>query len=92
MAFNDQGNGKSPWESKQNQPPDLDQIVDEWQKRFNQLFGGGGKPGGGVGPEDDAAFACVASAKEPSVPRCCLFPASNEAKRGLGEERGISAP
>ena len=46
MAFNDQGNGKSPWESKQNQPPDLDQIVDEWQKRFNQLFGGGGKPGG----------------------------------------------
>ena len=46
MAFNDQGNGKSPWESKQNQPPDLDQIVDEWQKRFNQLFGGGGKSGG----------------------------------------------
>lgn len=32
-------NGKSPWDSK-DQPPDLDQIVDEWQKRFNTLFGG----------------------------------------------------
>lgn len=40
MAFNDQGNGKSPWDPNKNQPPDLDQIVDEWQKRFNQLFGG----------------------------------------------------
>ena len=39
MAFNDQGNGKSPWDSNKDQPPDLDQIVDEWQKRFNQLFG-----------------------------------------------------
>ena len=45
MAFNDQGNGKSPWDSNKGQPPDLDQIVDEWQKRFNQLFGG--KSGGG---------------------------------------------
>ena len=40
MAFNDQGNGKSPWDSSKNQPPDLDQIVEEWQKRFNKLFGG----------------------------------------------------
>ena len=32
-------NGKSPWDSK-DQPPDLDQIVEEWQKRFNTLFGG----------------------------------------------------
>ena len=32
-------NGKSPWDS-QDQPPDLDQIVEEWQKRFNTLFGG----------------------------------------------------
>ena len=31
MAFNDQGNGKSPWDSNKDQPPDLDQIVDEWQ-------------------------------------------------------------
>ena len=48
MAFNDQGNGKNPWDSSKNQPPDLDQIVDEWQKRFNKLFGGnsgsGNKP------------------------------------------------
>ena len=39
MAFNDQNNGKSPWDPKQ-QPPDLDQIVEEWQKKFNTLFGG----------------------------------------------------
>ena len=32
-------NGKSPWDPK-DQPPDLDQIVEEWQKRFNTLFGG----------------------------------------------------
>ena len=44
MAFNDQGNGKSPWDANNGQPPDLDQIVAEWQKRFNKLFGG--KPGG----------------------------------------------
>jgi len=50
MAFNDQGNGKSPWDSSKNQPPDLDQIVEEWQKRFNKLFGGksgSGKSGSG---------------------------------------------
>ena len=39
MAWNDQGNGKSPWDPNKNQPPDLDQIVEEWQKRFNKLFG-----------------------------------------------------
>ena len=27
-------NGKSPWDPK-DQPPDLDQIVEEWQKKFN---------------------------------------------------------
>ena len=47
MAFNDQGNGKSPWDSNKDQPPDLDQIVDEWQKRFNQLFGAKSGSGGG---------------------------------------------
>ena len=38
-------NGKSPWDPK-DQPPDLDQIVEEWQKRFNTLFGGSGKSNG----------------------------------------------
>ena len=39
MAWDDQGNGKSPWDPNKGQPPDLDQIVEEWQKRFNKLFG-----------------------------------------------------
>ena len=38
-------NGKSPWDPK-DQPPDLDQIVEEWQKKFNTLFGGSGKSNG----------------------------------------------
>ena len=39
MAWDDQSNGKSPWDPNKGQPPDLDQIVEEWQKRFNKLFG-----------------------------------------------------
>ena len=39
MAWDDQGNGKSPWDPNKGQVPDLDQIVEEWQKRFNRLFG-----------------------------------------------------
>ena len=39
MAWDDQGNGKSPWDPNKGQTPDLDQIVEEWQKRFNRLFG-----------------------------------------------------
>ena len=39
MAWDDQGNGKSPWDPNKGQAPDLDQIVEEWQKRFNRLFG-----------------------------------------------------
>jgi len=57
MAFNDQGNGKSPWDSNKNQPPDLDQIVDEWQKRFNQLFGG--KSGGSSSRKGPPSYLLV---------------------------------
>ena len=57
MAFNDQGNGKSPWDSNKNQPPDLDQIVDEWQKRFNQLFGG--KSGSGSSRKGPPSYLLV---------------------------------
>ena len=39
MAWDDQGNGKSPWDPNKGQPPDLDQIVEEWQKQFKKLFG-----------------------------------------------------
>ena len=47
MAWNDQGNGRNPWDSGGDGPPDLDQIVREWQQRFSRLFGGSG--GGGEG-------------------------------------------
>ena len=51
MAWNDNGNGKDPWQRDGNQPNDLDQIVQEWQKKFSRILGGGGggKGGGGAG-------------------------------------------
>ena len=47
MAWNEDGNGKDPWRRDGNQPTDLDQIVQEWQKKFSRILGGGG--GGGKG-------------------------------------------
>jgi membrane protease subunit HflK len=53
MAWNDDGNGKDPWRRDGDQPNDLDQIVQEWQKKFSRILGGGGggggKGSGGVG-------------------------------------------
>ena len=53
MAWNDSGNGKDPWRRDGGEPNDLDQIVQNWQKRLNKLFGGGaggrGAGGGGGG-------------------------------------------
>jgi len=46
MAWNDSGNGKDPWKREGEEPADLDQIVQNWQKRLGRIFGGGGKPGG----------------------------------------------
>ena len=47
MAWNENGNGKDPWQRDGNEPNDLDQIVREWQKKFSGILGGGG--GGGAG-------------------------------------------
>ncbi len=47
MANNDSGNGHDPWRRDGDQPNDLDQIVQDWQKRFGSILGGGGKGGGG---------------------------------------------
>ena len=47
MAWNEDGNGKDPWKRDGNQPNDLDQIVQDWQKKFGRILGGGS--GGGVG-------------------------------------------
>ncbi|MBT8082145.1 MAG: FtsH protease activity modulator HflK [Gammaproteobacteria bacterium] len=46
MAWNDDGNGKDPWQRDGQQPADLDQVVKEWQKRFGSILGGGGAAGG----------------------------------------------
>jgi len=42
MAWNEPGNGKDPWKRDDNEPTDLDQIVQSWQRRLGGLFGGGG--------------------------------------------------
>ncbi len=49
MAWNEDGNGKDPWKRGGDQPNDLDQIVQDWQKRFGSILGGGRKGGGGIG-------------------------------------------
>jgi membrane protease subunit HflK len=46
MAWNDSGNGKDPWKREGGEPNDLDQIVQNWQRRLGSLLGGGGGRGG----------------------------------------------
>ena len=47
MAWNENGNGKDPWKRDGNEPNDLDQIVQDWQRRFGSILGGGSGGGGG---------------------------------------------
>lgn len=51
MAWNDSGNGKDPWKRDDDAPNDLDQIVQNWQKRLSGILGGGGggRGAGGAG-------------------------------------------
>ena len=42
MAWNESGNGKDPWKRDGDEPNDLDKIVQDWQRRFSGIFGGGG--------------------------------------------------
>ena len=54
MAWNEPGNGKDPWTRGIKVPNDLDQIVQNWQRRLSSLLGGGGggsgrAPGGAGG-------------------------------------------
>ncbi len=48
MAWNEPGNGKDPWNRGDKEPNDLDQIVQNWQRRLSSLLGGG-RGGGGSG-------------------------------------------
>ena len=47
MAWNEDGNGKDPWKRDGDQPKELDQIVQDWQKKFGRILGGGSGGGGG---------------------------------------------
>ena len=53
MAWNEPGNGKDPWNRGDKEPNDLDQIVQNWQRRLSSLLGGrgggGGRAPGGAG-------------------------------------------
>ena len=49
MAWNDSGNGKDPWKRDEEAPNDLDQIVQNWQKRMSRILGGGSRQPGGSG-------------------------------------------
>ena len=42
MSWNESGNGKDPWKRDDDKPTDLDQIVQNWQRRLSGLLGGGG--------------------------------------------------
>jgi hypothetical protein len=33
MSWNDSGNGQDPWKGNNNQPDDLDKIIQGWQKK-----------------------------------------------------------
>ncbi len=50
MAWNEPGNGKNPWQGKNQGPPDLDELVKRLQQRISSIFGGGkGGADGGSG-------------------------------------------
>ena len=47
IAWHENGNGKDPWKRDGNEPNDLDQLVQDWQRRFGSILGGGSGGGGG---------------------------------------------
>ncbi len=56
MAWNDSGNGKDPWKRDDEEPADLDQIVQNWQRKLSSITGG---RGGGSGSGANAAGGWV---------------------------------
>ncbi|MDJ0905476.1 MAG: FtsH protease activity modulator HflK [Woeseiaceae bacterium] len=58
MSWNESGNGKDPWKRDDNEPTDLDQIVQNWQRRLSGLFGGG-RSGDRAGGSGGAVFIVV---------------------------------
>ncbi|MDH4074151.1 MAG: FtsH protease activity modulator HflK [Gammaproteobacteria bacterium] len=48
MGWNEPGNGKDPWNRGDREPNDLDQIVQNLQRRLSSLLGGAGGAGKGA--------------------------------------------
>lgn len=49
MAWNESGNGKDPWKKDDEGPTDLDQIVQNWQRKLSSITGGRRGSGGSSG-------------------------------------------
>jgi membrane protease subunit HflK len=60
MAWNEPGNGKDPWNRDDQEPNDLDKIVQHWQKRLSGLLGGGNRGPSSGGGYFLVIFALVA--------------------------------
>jgi membrane protease subunit HflK len=56
MAWNDSGNGKGPWNKDGQEPNDLDQIVQKWQRKIRGIMGGGG---GAAGEASGGAYVLI---------------------------------
>jgi membrane protease subunit HflK len=60
MAWNEPGNGKDPWSRGNKEPNDLDQIVQNWQRRLKSLLGGAaGGSGGGRAPGGAGGYILI---------------------------------
>jgi membrane protease subunit HflK len=59
MAWNEPGNGKDPWNRGNKEPNDLDQIVQNWQRRLSSLLGGGGGTGGSRAPGGAGGYILI---------------------------------
>jgi len=57
MAWNDSGNGKSPWDKKGGEPNDLDKIVQNWQRKLSSIIGGGG--GSAAAPGSTGGYVLI---------------------------------
>ncbi len=60
MAWNEPGNGKDPWNRDDQEPNDLDKIVQNWQNRLSGLLGGGNSGANAGGSYFLVIFALVA--------------------------------
>ncbi len=56
MAWNDSGNGKDPWDNKDEQPNDLDKIVQSWQRKLSGMVGAGR---GAAGPGSAGSLVII---------------------------------